>query len=271
MFVNDYKISEACTIAPSNMHELFQLHNHDDYEIFLFLKGDAKYIVENKTYCLEPFDIIIVKKHELHRVFHNNPVAFHRKVLFITSAFLQKHNCLEYEKQMLKILGTGNKIPGKLVRSSGLYDAFERYRTYSKDYVEKDNPVLTAIIIEILYLISQIAHSSTPDFSNSPINSVISFLNENYTEHIDLDMLQEKFFISKHYLCRGFRKATGLTILEYVRKKRLVEVQKLHENGLSLLEAAVRSGFNSYSSFYRAHQKEFGYSPNYSTQKTEPH
>ncbi len=265
MSVNNYKISEACTVAPSNMHELFQLHNHDDYEIFLFLKGDAKYIVENKTYSLEPYDTIIVKKHELHRVFHNNPVSFHRKVLFISSSFLQKYNCLEYEKQMLNTLASGNKIPGKLVRSSGLYDAFERYRIYSKEYTEKDNPVLTAIIIEILYLISQITDSSTPDSSNSPINPVISYLNDNYTEHIDLDMLQDQFFISKYYLCREFRKATGLTVLEYVRKKRLAEVQKLHENGLSLLEAAVRSGFNSYSSFYRAYQKEFGCSPNHST------
>ena len=35
---------------PTN--DSFHLHNHDDYEIYLFLEGDTKYIIEGVTYNL---------------------------------------------------------------------------------------------------------------------------------------------------------------------------------------------------------------------------
>ena len=66
----NYDATELIMENPSNVN--FQLHNHDSYEIYMFLEGDAKYIVEGNTYSLEPCDMIIIRKHEMHRVFHNS-------------------------------------------------------------------------------------------------------------------------------------------------------------------------------------------------------
>ena len=132
MEFKSYFISEGISKKPSN--EWFQLHNHEEYEIFLFLEGDAKYIVENKSYALEPNDLIFIKKHELHRIYHNRPVPYRRTVLYISPSFFQENNCTDYETQLLEIFATGNKISGNIVRSSGLYDAFFRYKKYSEDY-----------------------------------------------------------------------------------------------------------------------------------------
>ena len=55
-----YMLNEAFHQAPTNAH--FQLHNHKDYEILLFLEGDARYLVEDKTYALEPGDLIVDRK-----------------------------------------------------------------------------------------------------------------------------------------------------------------------------------------------------------------
>ena len=41
---------------------LFKRHTHDNYEIFCFLSGDAKYFVEGNTYDLKQNDILIIKK-----------------------------------------------------------------------------------------------------------------------------------------------------------------------------------------------------------------
>ena len=46
--------------VPSNSN--YQLHRHEEYEIYMFLEGDSKYVVEDKTYPLKPDDIIIIKK-----------------------------------------------------------------------------------------------------------------------------------------------------------------------------------------------------------------
>ena len=261
MIPNLYDLSESQTPCPSNIN--FHLHNHDDYEIFLFLEGDAQYVVEDKRYNLEPGDIIVIRKHEMHRIFHNNQVTYRRAILMVSPAFFQKYHCAEYEQQFLHAAtSAGNKINAASVRSSGLLDAFVRYRRYSENYTQApDSPVLVSIIVEILYLINRTITFSAPDLTNDPLKSVIRYLNNRYTEDITLDMLEKKFFLSKYYICRAFRNATGLTVHEYLNRKRLTRVRELTASGCSIGDAASQSGFHSYSSFYRAYLKEFGAPP----------
>lgn len=256
-----YSISESFSAAPTNAH--FQLHNHNDYEILLFLAGDAKYVVEDKMYTLEPGDLILIRKHEFHRIYHNSPAPYKRVVLMVSPSFFHENACAVYEAPFINApLGTGHKIAADNVRSSGLYDAFLRYKKYSEDYLlPPETPVLKASITEILYLISQIRHFSTSDVSATPIKSVILYLNNNYDTDVTLDSLQERFFISKYYLCREFRKTTGLTIHEYIRRKRLTKVRELCSQGFRISNAALEAGFHDYSSFYRAFQKEYGMPP----------
>lgn len=256
-----YSMGDWNTSIPTNYQ--FPLHFHDQYEIFLFLEGDAKYIVEEKTYTLVPGDIIIIRKHEMHRVFHNSQARYQRCVLMVDPEFFRQHNCPDYEAQFLHAVpGTDNKIAAEIVRSSGLYDAFIRYRRYADDPdVTGDSPILISAIIEILYLINKITGFSTPDLTNSPIKDIILYLNNRFTDEITLDMLSEKFFLSKYYLCRSFRKATGLTVHEYICRKRLAVVRELRAEGRNLNDAAMMAGFRDYSCFYRAYVKEYGHSP----------
>jgi len=256
-----YGISTNFILAPVNQN--FQLHCHDQYEILLFLEGDAKYIVEEKTYSLEPGDIIVIRKHEMHRIFHNSPTRYHRSILMVSPEFFKYYHCQDYEEQFLHPHpGTDNKIAAEIVRSSGLYDAFMRYKKYSEDYsLDRKSPILIATIIEILYLINKTTGFVSSDFPNEPIKSILTHLNNHYTEDITLDMLAGQFFLSKYYLCRAFRKATGLTIHQYITRKRLTFVRELKDEGKSIGEAAMLAGFQDYSSFYRAYQKEYGLSP----------
>jgi len=256
-----YSMNDWNTPTPTNFQ--FQLHFHDQYEIFLFLEGDAKYIVEEKIYTLKPGDIIIIRKHEMHRVYHNSPARYQRCVLMVSPEFFQHHNCPEYEAQFLKAApDTDNKIAAEIARSSGLYDAFMRYRKYAEDPdVSVQSPILLSIIIEVLYLINKITGFSTADLTSGPIKDIILYLNNRFTDDISLDLLAEKFFISKYYLCRTFRKATGLTIHEYICRKRLAMVRELRADNRNLNEAAMMAGFPDYSCFYRAYVKEYGNSP----------
>lgn len=256
-----YDILESYTARPTNVG--FGLHNHDEYEILLFLSGDARYVVEDNVYTLEPGDMIIIRRHELHRIYYNSSAPYSRIVLMVSPDFFRENACPEYEAQFLRApQGTGHKIDAEIVRSIGLYGAFQRYKRYSEAYrLPPESPVLKSVILEILYLINQTSHFSCSDISTEPIKSVILYLNEKYAEDITLDLLQEKFFISKYYLCREFRRATGLTVHEYIRRKRLTRIQELRSQGLCLGEASLQAGFQDYSSFYRAFRKEYGVSP----------
>lgn len=253
-----YAASETRTEHPSNSN--FYLHTHDDYEIYLFLEGDTKYIVEEKVYSLTPGDIIVIRKHEMHRAFHNSVTPYHRFVLMVSPEFFQKYHCAEYEAQFINT-GADNKIASKIVRSTGLYDALMRLKKYSKDFSKADTPICASVIVEILYLISNIRSFEVSDTSNQQLKSVIAFLNSHYTESLSLDELEKQFFISKYHLCRLFHQNTGLTIHQYLTRKRLTLAGELASDGKSLSEAAALAGFSDYSSFYRAYKKEYGQKP----------
>ena len=256
-----YSIEESA--SEHVMDITYKLHNHDQYEILLFLEGDSKYVVEENSYTLEPCDIIIIRKHEMHRIYHNREKRYHRFVLMLDPEFFQKHHCQDYEAQFLQASnGLGNKIAANTVRSCGLYDAFLKFKKYSENFtLDGDAPILTSLLIEILYLIHKTTIFSAADITANPMQAVIWYLNNNYTDDITLDFLEERFFLSKYHLCRSFHKATGLTIHEYIRRKRLTRVRELKAEGKNITEAAMSSGFRDYSSFYRAYQKEYGCSP----------
>lgn len=251
-------ISEMSSDKPSN--DNFVLHEHNEYELYLFIEGDASYIVDGNTYKLNPYDAIIIRKNQMHRVYHNSPVKYRRYVINIPPEFFKTYNCEKYEEHLLN-LNLGNKIEANIVLSSGIYDAIKRLKKYTNNFIDTQSPVVIGIVIEILYLISNVDNFSKAFYKKRNLNELMNYLNSCYTDDITLDMLEEKFYFTKHHLCRIFHNITGMTIHQYITKKRLTLVQELVQNQLSLSDAALNAGFKSYTSFYRAYINEYGISP----------
>ncbi len=249
---------EDLTEIPSN--EAFALHSHDNYEIYLFLDGDTRYIVDGRSYTLKPYDMIIIRKAQMHRVFHNSPSRYKRFVINISPKFFDKYKCPEYQEQFWDTENE-NKIDGEVVLASGIYDAFLRLKKYSGNVCVTDTPINVSIVTEILYLLSKTKTFVSADTSNTALAKVIDYINENYREDISLDELEKKFFISKYHLCHAFKAATGLTVHAYIMRKRLNYVKELIRESNKIGEACAKAGFKSYSSFYRAYVREYGAPP----------
>ena len=256
-----FGIGENMTVQ--NKDESFKLHVHDNYEILLFLEGDAKYIVEQNVYTLQPYDIIVIRKNQLHRVMLNSPAKYHRMVLNVFPEFFSVNRCTEYEKQFIDPCSeVGSKIDAETVKNSGLFDAFVRIKEYSNNFTEKNTPIVRAGIIEILYLINNIKSYSKSKTDPIQLKEIISFINKNFTQNLSLDELEKLFYISKYHLCHIFPAVTGITVHQYITKKRLILAKDMIKSGTSASEAAKHSGFNNYSTFYRAYINEYGVSPN---------
>lgn len=242
--------------------EKFRLHVHDNYEILLFLEGDCKFVVEENVYDLIPCDIIIIKKNQLHRVYHNSSARYRRIVLNIPSEFFVANKCREYESKFLATHGEmGNKIDAKTVKESGLYDAIMRAKKYTGNFDDCSSPIAVACVTEILYLIHKTKIGAKPVSSNGQMKEIIEYLNDNFMDNITLEMLERRFFISKYHLCHVFPEATGLTVHQYMTKKRLAYANELIKSGKTANFAADAAGFNNYSSFYRSYVNEYGISP----------
>ncbi len=247
------------TEYPSN--ENFRLTSHDFYEIYIFIEGDTKYIVEENSYNLSPYDIVIIRKNVMHKAYHNSYKRYKRIVLYVYPEFFTKNNCTEYEAFFFNP-GIGNKIEAKNVMESGLYNALNRLLKYTDDFKNTDTPIGTSMVIEILYLLGQMNSFATANNTDKSLNAIIEYINEHFTENITLEALCERFYISVYHLCRKFKKATGLTIHEYITKKRLNYARELMKTH-NISQAAEFAGFSSYTAFYRAYVSQYGKSPKY--------
>ncbi len=251
--MNNYHYRMYCDITNNDN---FKLHSHDEYEILLFIKGDSYFVVEDKIYSLEPGDVIIVRKHEMHRVYHNKTGEYHRFCCMVSPDFFIEKNCPEYEDVFSNPFDKrGNKISSDVVHSSGLYDAITRLGKYSDSFTKTNTAISDSIIVEMLHIIHNIQSFTKADVANKQIKPVIVYINNNYTSDISLDFLADKFYLSKFYMCRLFKEATGHTIHSYIKNKRLTYANELIKNGMNMTDAAMKSGFNNYSSFYQAMKK----------------
>ena len=117
--------------------------------------------------------------------------------------------------------------------------AYEFYRgTSSAEIVLSENPALTKL------------------FAVDIRGESVRYAGDRYEE------IAEEFFITKYHLTRIFKEATGHTVNEYIRTKRLRYVEELSEDGeCTLSEAAIKAGYKDYSSFYRAYKDAHGTPP----------
>ncbi len=240
----------------------FKLHSHDSYEMLIFFCGDAEYISEGSIYPLGKNDLVIARPHEMHKVHHLSNKRYKRCVLGINNEFFDKYNCCEYKDFFSRhSAGTYNMIKGDKVIESGILDLFNKIKMYSNDFKDIYQPVISAIIIEILYILNTKEDIYEVPSQNTLIRNTIRYINEHFCEKLNLSNIARDNFVSKYYLCRVFKDKTGYTITSYVNHKRLQYVRELCNDGMGISNASVEAGFSNYSAFYKACMKETSLPP----------
>ena len=79
---------------------------------------------------------------------------------------------------------------------------------------------------------------------------------------LDLGSLADKVGTSPFHMARAFRRATGMTIMAYVRARRLSEAARaIGPDGPGLLDLALEAGYGSQEAFTRAFRRHFGVPP----------
>lgn len=99
------------------------------------------------------------------------------------------------------------------------------------------------------------------DMENT-VYEIMVYINLNLFEHITLDILSDRYAYSKYYIHRKFKEIAGLTLNDYVKKRRIEHsLYFLFTNsGASISEVAGYCGFSS-AVYSREFRKVFHRSP----------
>lgn len=240
--------------------EEFAFHNHTGYEILFVLSGNVLQLVEGNTYIVSRNDMIIVRNDEFHQLFPEDQ-EYERIVIGIDKTFFADNGiekCVSVFEDRKR--GEGNLITAKNNISLRIEDCILRL----DEYVIENAPesVIRGIFTEFLFRLSKVNKGSSPQKrTDKLVKEIIDYISDNFNTIESLDEITEKFYISKAYLCRKFKKETGFTINKYITNKRLLFVKERYAEGESLTKLATDAGFSSYAGFYKAYTKETGKRP----------
>ena len=235
-------------------------HCHQLYEILYVVNGKGTYFVEGVEYPVRPRTIILIPPLFYHRITLENDTPYERFVInfspadlvgeaaFILSSFTKNENSGAYYYNR-------DAVSGAVI---SIFDRFDNARALPDDEAKLYKKLLLS---ELVLLISLSDRCKTSVLEGDLGARVIRYLNEHIHRNISLDRLSKKFFVSKYYLCRAFKKYNGISIHGYINQKRVLEAKQLIEDGESASSAAYKVGFGDYSAFYRAYVKLIGRSP----------
>ncbi len=246
------------------------LHHHDFYEIYFFLSGNVSYNIESRNYRLTPGDLLIISPNELHQpVFGPEKQNYERIVLWIHPAFLQQFNLPGQDVD--RCFDTNREGHTNLLRPDGATRELLGY-LFNVLRQEMDSEEFGSelygmgCLAQVLVLINRMASRAGRDAeprtqTDSVVYRVLGYINEHYNEDLSLDMLANKFFISKYHLSREFGRLVGTSVYRYIIQKRLVMAKQMMSNGIPSATVYQNCGFGDYSNFYRAFKAEYQISP----------
>lgn len=93
-------------------------------------------------------------------------------------------------------------------------------------------------------------------------NKALFVIERNLNRDLSLGEIADRCAVSRFHLAHAFGEATGRSVMEYVRRRRLTEAAYALAAGASdILDVALDSGYASHEAFTRAFKAEFGKTP----------
>lgn len=246
-----------------------EVHHHDFCEVNFLVSGDVTYVIESRVYHVKPGQMLIINPRELHQVYIQPDAApYERYMLWIAPSLLQGlsspqtdlYRCFDMSRPHYNNL---LHLPPELRRViPAMFEALLEVQgktTYGADLLQRN--LLTEMMIHVNKMADMPNDSTADSKTNTMVAQVIDYINEYYWEPLSLDLLAERFFVSKYHLSHEFNRQMGTGIYQYIQKKRLLIARQLMLEGQKPSEVYAPCGFGDYASFFRAFKKIYGMSP----------
>ncbi len=243
-------------------------HTHDYYEFYLFLEGDLDLEISGHARPLHPGDMVLVPPGVSHHaLMHSSDRPYRRFVLWVSQ---------EYAARLLKESPDYVFLMQRAATSSRCYYHFHEaefssiqsrlirlLEEFHSNRYGRNAAVYLALNDLLLYMNRVIYEREHPVVSGSGdlMQEITLFIDEHLTEDLSLDVLANHVCLSKYYIAHYFKDSLGISIHQYITKKRLQSCSEAIAAGSDITRTFDEYGFRDYSSFYRMFRKEYGMSP----------
>ncbi len=242
----------------------YEIHMHNDYELYCFISGDARYMIEGREIPLKYGTVLVMRPGELHTLLLDSDQPYERFVVNFTPEILPE----ELREPLLAPLK--NRPLGEM----NVFRAADFSGVTPRDLLnalctENDCPELRIrTLFPALLMLLQNSPHPTSGIGRTEGIEILDYVNARLCDPVTVTEVAEHFYMSVSQVSRIFKNLTGTTVGQYSLTKRLLKARRRMDGGMSAKDAALACGFQYYSSFYRLYKKKFGISPSEEERRT---
>lgn len=244
-------------------------HTHNYYEFYFFLEGNVDMIIEGDVFSMHPGDLVLIPpKIRHHAEIRNQELPYRRFVFWISREYCKRLLELSpdyvYLMQHVEVAGDyvfSNDIITFNTIQSKVFALIDEMRSNRFGRDARISLCVNDLILHLNRIVHERNYPRSEKEDKNLYQSLAEYIEKNLEGNLSLEHLAEVFYVSKYHIAHTFKDHTGLSIHQYITKKRLTACREAILGGSGITQAYLMFGFGDYSSFYRAFKKEYGISP----------
>ena len=247
-------------------------HTHDFVEIVYTMSGIGTEYVNDGEYEVKRGDLVFINYQSTHSFVANKDFSF-INICFrpetVGDALITPENAFAL-LQLTAFEELRRENADGVVSFSGkereqieslLLSMLSEYRSkkpYRRSVLESYMNILLVLILRKTAMTAD----NPEDEKDGTWQEIAEYIDRNLCEELSLSALAKKCFYNPSYFSRVFKEHFGVSLTEYINRRRIeLAVRLLGEGRLSVEDIAYRVGYPSKSSFYRSFTKITGRTP----------
>ena len=228
-----------------------------DFKICLALEGSALWEIEDKTYLIEPNDIVFLNIGQKRQFTSFGKEGFKLCVLSLKrNAFTLPFHFSFFLAKAKENLILKNCKFAPLIKETCCF--------WNTDFPLKYE-FASAKITEFFIKAEKETNFNFVENSefDEGMSALLDYIDDHITEGVSLSMVAQKANMSESTFSRRFKIINGISFKQYVVAKKLdTAIHLLKTTNKKVIDIAFESGFESVSGFYDAFKKLTGTTPN---------
>ncbi len=240
--------------------ETNKLHYHPYHEFLIINKGFVTYASDSGVVKIIEKSVVYMPVYTLHNPFVQTSYPYERYRIKFSPDFA---NGIIYQPYLLNVALKKPYIKQLNQHDfDSIYSLTESlYEIANKEYKNEFDRLNECIHLALLATKGKNAAAVPVTPRPSYINDILEYIKENYDKPLTIQMLSDKFFVSKSKLIYDFNNYCRISILEYITMTRIEAAKEHLIKGWSVAATAEASGFSSPSYFIKVFSKITGFTP----------
>lgn len=237
-------------------------HWHEELEMVYLADGTSTHYINGECIHVKKGQLIVTNSGFIHSIIPDFQMRKRKAVVIIIKPQFIEENFPDYDSvyftnEAADATAEMRSVIDKLAESAG-QQRDEYHYLYER-----------GLLMELLYYLCRDRTKKKDAVADINIlrniermKGVIQFIENHYKEHISQENVAEKFYFSKVYFSRYFKKCTGMTFTDYLTLYRLTKAQQdILYSQKSISQVALDNGFSDDRRLIVTFKKRFGTTP----------